>query len=46
MYRGVVRLPARYRPEAIDDLTVVGVGLDELDVEYFVRYEVSPTGRT
>lgn len=44
VYRGSVVLPARFRPDAIDNLTVVGVGLDEFDVEYVVRYEVGRVG--
>lgn len=40
VFRGRVTLPARFRAEAVRDRTVVGVWLDEFDVEYVVRYRV------
>ena len=37
-------LRARFRAEAVDDLSVVGVWMDEFDVEYVMRFEVASTG--
>jgi hypothetical protein len=38
IFLGAIRLPRRFRPEAVDGLEVVGVFADDLDIEYAVKY--------
>ena len=40
-FLGSATLPARFRAESVDGLTVVGVWTDEFDVQYVIRYELS-----
>jgi hypothetical protein len=39
-FLAAVELPARFRPAAVDGDRVTGVQLDDMDVEYVVRYRV------
>lgn len=39
-YLGHVRLPARFRPEAVLGRDIVGVWADDLDVEHILRFRV------
>ena len=41
-YLGEVVLPRRFRAEAVDGPFVVGVWMDDLDVEYVLRFEAVP----
>jgi hypothetical protein len=43
VFIGSAKLPARFRAESVDGLTVVGVWADEFDVQYVLRLEVSAT---
>lgn len=41
-FQGTVKLPPRFTPMAVEEGAVVGVQMDALDVEYVVRFRVSP----